>query len=75
MKTILFLIITTISSNLFASDDKSCESVDYCKDLNPKVQEFKHPEVTSEQIDNAYTMAEDVLGDIGRSIAGEIVEE
>lgn len=59
----------------FASSEAVCVNDNDCEELTALPAEFNNPDVSSDQIDNAYVMADKVLSDIGRSIAGDFEQE
>ena len=74
MKILIILLVSFFAIGAFAQGEVACEA-ENCDQLAAVPAEFNNPEVTLEQADNAFAMTEEVLGDIGRSIAGEAVEE
>lgn len=75
MKLILVSLMSFFSISVFSSNEAVCINAGDCEELSALPSEFNNPEVTGSQAANAYSMAEEVLSDIGRSIAGEIEEE
>lgn len=71
MKYIVLMALLTFSFNVFSAKDSTCEVNEDCSALSVKTSEFNNPEVTSAQADKAFVMADEILNDIGRSIAGD----
>lgn len=68
----IFLTITLVASfSVLSASDSTCESNEDCTALIGEASNFNNPEVTREQADNAFVMADEILSDIGRSIAGD----
>lgn len=74
MKFIILIAVLTFSLNIFATLESTCEATDNCNALTALPSEFNNPEITQAQTDKAFLMADEVLSDIGRSIAGDFEE-
>ena len=75
MKTLIILTLSLFSLTAFCSNEAVCINDKDCEELSALPSEFNNPEVTVEQSENAYVLADEILIDIGRSIAGDFEEE
>lgn len=74
---IIFTLLTLNMSLAFAKDqfEQNCQSDQTCENLEQNDSNFYNADISENQAEGAFALADEMMGNIGRSIAGEFEAE